>query len=45
LLYRKALSKEEALVEIRKGVGTQFDPAMAEVFVRVREEDQSGSAP
>ena len=43
--YRTALSKEGALVEIHKGIGTQFDPAMAEVFVRVREEDQSGSAP
>jgi putative two-component system response regulator len=38
--YRKALSKEEALAEIRKGAGAQFDPAMAEAFVKVREEEQ-----
>jgi cyclic di-GMP phosphodiesterase len=43
--YRHALNQEEALGEIRKGVGTQFDPAMAEVFIRVREEVQTGSAP
>ncbi|SPF56228.1 Sensory box protein (fragment) [Candidatus Desulfosporosinus infrequens] len=31
--YRKALSEEEALVEIRKNAGTQFDPEIARVFV------------
>lgn len=32
--YRKALPIELALTEIRRCAGTQFDPAMAEVFLR-----------
>jgi diguanylate cyclase (GGDEF)-like protein/PAS domain S-box-containing protein len=31
--YRKILSKEEAIVEIEKNSGTQFDPEIAEVFI------------
>jgi diguanylate cyclase (GGDEF)-like protein/PAS domain S-box-containing protein len=31
--YRKAMSREEALVEIERGAGTQFDPAVVEVFL------------
>jgi len=31
--YRKALSQEEALREIKKGGGTQFDPELVNVFV------------
>jgi len=30
--YRKAKSKEEALDEIRKSAGTQFDPELTEIF-------------
>ena len=33
--YRDALSDEEALEEIRKGAGTQFDPKLAKVFIDV----------
>jgi HD-GYP domain-containing protein (c-di-GMP phosphodiesterase class II) len=33
--YRKALSWGEALEEIEKGIGTQFDPQMAEAFLEV----------
>lgn len=33
--YRKALSKEEALQEIRKNAGTQFHPALAEKFTEM----------
>jgi len=33
--YRKALSPEEALAEIRRCAGTQFDPELVEVFLRL----------
>lgn len=33
--YRQALPLEEALEEIRREAGTQFDPELAEVFIRV----------
>jgi len=31
--YRKALSEEVALTEIRKNAGTQFDPEIARIFI------------
>lgn len=31
--YRKAMSKEKAIEEIRKNAGGQFDPGIAEVFI------------
>jgi diguanylate cyclase (GGDEF)-like protein/PAS domain S-box-containing protein len=31
--YRKALSREEALAEVKRGAGTQFDPAVVEAFL------------
>ena len=33
--YRKALSKEDALVEIVKFKGTQFDPTLVDTFVEL----------
>jgi putative nucleotidyltransferase with HDIG domain len=33
--YRKALTKEEAIAELKKGSGTQFDPRVVEVFLRI----------
>lgn len=33
--YRKLLSRERALQEIKNGRGTQFDPAMVDAFLRV----------
>jgi HD-GYP domain-containing protein (c-di-GMP phosphodiesterase class II) len=40
--YRKALSTEEALKEIHHCSGTQFDPGIAAIFIRMirREKDQ-----
>jgi diguanylate cyclase (GGDEF)-like protein/putative nucleotidyltransferase with HDIG domain len=37
-VYRKALSAEKAVEEIRRNAGTQFDPAVVEVFVRCQPE-------
>jgi len=31
--YRSAMSREEALEELRRGAGTQFDPGLARTFV------------
>ena len=31
--YRKSLSDEEALIEIRKNAGTQFDPEISKIFI------------
>ena len=32
-VYRKALSREEAIAEIKRNSGTQFDPKIADLFV------------
>jgi HD-GYP domain-containing protein (c-di-GMP phosphodiesterase class II) len=37
--YRKALPLEMALAEIRRCAGTQFDPALAEVFLQIKPEE------
>ncbi len=34
--YRKALAAAEALTEIERCAGTQFDPGVADAFVRIR---------
>lgn len=40
-VYRKAMSKEEALAEIKRNKGTQFDPKIVEVFLEtLAEEDE-----
>jgi HD-GYP domain-containing protein (c-di-GMP phosphodiesterase class II) len=31
--YRAAMTTEEALTEIERGAGTQFDPELAPIFV------------
>ncbi len=36
--YRRARTEEEALAELQKGAGTQWDPQVAEVFVKTYEE-------
>jgi putative nucleotidyltransferase with HDIG domain len=35
--YRKALSKEQAVGELVKGKGTQFDPKIVDVFLKITE--------
>lgn len=37
--YRKALSVEEAKEELKKGAGTQFDPALVDKYLAVLEEN------
>ena len=37
--YHKALSRNEAVEELKKGSGTQFDPKVVEIFLRVLEKN------
>ncbi|MCJ7665538.1 MAG: diguanylate cyclase, partial [Actinobacteria bacterium] len=39
-LYRKKLTKKEAIAEIKKYGGTQFDPKVAKVFLEILEEEE-----
>lgn len=34
-VYRKAMSKEEALEELKNNVGTQFDPVITDIFIQL----------
>lgn len=38
--YRKALTKSEALTELKKGNGTQFDPELVKIFVEMMKEKE-----
>jgi len=40
--YRGPLSEEEALEELRRNAGSQFDPSLVEVFVRLIEGEKEG---
>lgn len=41
--YRKALSKEEAIKELRCCAGSQFDPELVEIFITLLLEDNPGN--
>ncbi len=43
--YRKAMSTSEALLELRKGRGKQFDPILLEAFFMAMEEKEDHLAP
>ncbi|RYX82268.1 diguanylate cyclase [bacterium] len=40
--YRKALSFEQARQEIERGIGTQFDPKLADAFIRALDKRNPG---
>jgi HD-GYP domain-containing protein (c-di-GMP phosphodiesterase class II) len=42
--YRKALSPEEAIAEMRAGAGTQFDPNLVEPFLSLVEVEAEAAA-
>ena len=33
--YRKAMSKNEAMSEIKREAGSQFDPSLAKLFIEI----------
>jgi len=44
--YRKALSREEAIAEIERGAGTQFDPAVVKAFLALaKRRSEEAAAP
>jgi len=43
--YRKALTVEEALDELRRNAGTQFDPELAEKFIELVEKGEVNAKP
>lgn len=42
--YRKALAREVAFAELRKGAGAQFDPAVVEAFLKTEGAGESAAA-
>jgi HD-GYP domain-containing protein (c-di-GMP phosphodiesterase class II) len=35
--YRRALTEAEAIEQLQRGKGTQFDPAVVDVFIRLEQ--------
>lgn len=44
-VYRKRLSDEEVLEEIKRNKGTQFDPHIADIFLEMLEEQSAAASP
>jgi len=42
--YRKALTDEEAVAELRRNSGTQFDPELVEPFIQLLESSEAAAA-
>jgi HD-GYP domain-containing protein (c-di-GMP phosphodiesterase class II) len=42
--YRKSLSKETAIEELKKGAGIQFDPKVVNAFLELMEEEEINKA-
>jgi HD-GYP domain-containing protein (c-di-GMP phosphodiesterase class II) len=40
--YRKALTEETAIQELKRGSGTQFEPKLVEVFLEILKQNLSG---
>ncbi|NLJ41221.1 MAG: diguanylate cyclase [Clostridiales bacterium] len=40
-VYRKALSKQDAIEEIKRNSGTQFDPKIASLFIQILEKEEA----
>jgi HD-GYP domain-containing protein (c-di-GMP phosphodiesterase class II) len=38
-VYRKAISRENAMEELERNAGTQFDPAVVTLFIRLLQEE------
>ena len=43
--YRKALTAKEALDELKRNKGTQFDPEIVDIFVKLAEKDKDSNKP
>jgi diguanylate cyclase (GGDEF)-like protein len=42
--YRKALSRDEAIEEIKREAGSQFDPTLAKLFIEILKSDNKSEA-
>jgi len=43
--YRKALTEETAIQELKRGSGSQFDPKIVEIFLEILKQNSSGDGP
>ncbi|MBA7681748.1 hypothetical protein ES703_90088 [subsurface metagenome] len=43
--YRKALTEETAIQELKRGSGSQFDPKVVEIFLEILKQNLSGDGP